>query len=47
MVATAQELTHYQMYVGGTWVEAASGEAFESYNPYTAQPWALIPPWSS
>ena len=29
--------------IGGAWVEAASGEWFESMNPYTGQPWALIP----
>jgi len=33
----------HRMLIGGEWVEAASGEWFESMNPYTAQPWALIP----
>jgi len=37
------ELKTYQMHIGGKWVDAASGERFESYNPYTGQPWALIP----
>ena len=36
-------LTRYQMFIGGQWVDAASGEVFGSDNPYTAQPWALIP----
>lgn len=37
-------ITHkYRMLIGGERVEAASGEYFESINPYTAQPWALIP----
>ena len=27
----------------GALVDAASGETFETYDPYTAQPWALIP----
>jgi aldehyde dehydrogenase (NAD+) len=33
----------YQMYVGGEWLAPSSGEWFESYNPFTAEPWALIP----
>jgi hypothetical protein len=33
----------HRMLIGGEWVEPASGEWFESINPYTAQPWALIP----
>ena len=36
-------LAKYRMYIGGEWVEAASGDFFESDNPYTGQPWALIP----
>jgi aldehyde dehydrogenase (NAD+) len=31
------------MFIGGEWVEAVSGAHFESDNPYTGQPWALIP----
>ena len=31
------------MFIGGQWVDAASGEYFESDNPFTGQPWALIP----
>jgi (Z)-2-((N-methylformamido)methylene)-5-hydroxybutyrolactone dehydrogenase len=33
----------YQMHIGGQWVDAADGEVFESSNPYTGKPWALIP----
>jgi aldehyde dehydrogenase (NAD+) len=33
----------YQMHIGGAWVNSASGEWFETYNPYTGKPWALIP----
>ena len=33
----------HRMLVDGSWVEAASGEWFESINPFTAQAWALIP----
>ena len=31
------------MYVGGEWVDAGSGDSFESDNPYLGEPWALIP----
>lgn len=43
MDTTAQDLQAYKMHIGGEWVDAASGETFESDNPYTAAPWALIP----
>jgi len=33
----------YRMLIGGEWVEPQSGEWFESVNPFTAAPWALIP----
>ena len=33
----------HQMLIGGKWVDPASGEWFESTNPYTAKPWALVP----
>ena len=33
----------HQMLIGGEWVDPASGEWFESVNPYTAKPWALVP----
>ena len=33
----------YQMFMDGRWVDAASGETFETENPYTGQPWATIP----
>ena len=31
------------MYVGGEWIDAGSGDCFESDNPYLGEPWALIP----
>src|SRR5688500_1783927 len=31
------------MFVGGQWVDAASGDCFESDDPYRGEPWALIP----
>jgi aldehyde dehydrogenase (NAD+) len=36
-------MNKHRMLIDGAWVEAASGEFFESINPFTAQPWALIP----
>ncbi|MEK7230987.1 MAG: aldehyde dehydrogenase, partial [Pseudomonadota bacterium] len=36
-------LTTYQLYIDGQWVDSASGRRFESHNPYTGRPWALIP----
>ena len=33
----------YQMLIGGRRVDAASGQCFESFNPYTGKTWALIP----
>jgi (Z)-2-((N-methylformamido)methylene)-5-hydroxybutyrolactone dehydrogenase len=37
------ELRKHRMLIGGQWVEPASATWFESLNPYTAAPWALIP----
>src|SRR5688500_9087445 len=36
-------LTKYKMFIGGEWTDAASGQTFETQNPYTGKPWALIP----
>jgi acyl-CoA reductase-like NAD-dependent aldehyde dehydrogenase len=33
----------YRMLIGGEWVEAANGETFETFNPYTGEAWANIP----
>ena len=32
-----------RMYIDGAFVDSASGEYFESYDPFTAKPWCLIP----
>src|SRR5688572_101130 len=40
--ATAS-LAKYRMFIGGEWVDAASGQTFESVNPYTGKAWASIP----
>ncbi|HTX07832.1 MAG TPA: aldehyde dehydrogenase [Solirubrobacteraceae bacterium] len=41
--ARATELRRYEMLIGGEWVKARSGKTFESIDPYTGRPWALIP----
>jgi acyl-CoA reductase-like NAD-dependent aldehyde dehydrogenase len=43
MTAVSTELTTYQMFINGEWVDAASGRSFESLNPYTGNAWAMIP----
>jgi len=37
------EMKKHKMLIGGQWTDPASGAWFESTNPYTAAPWALIP----
>ena len=39
----APALVTYKMFIGGQWVDAESGNRFESDDPFTAKPWALIP----
>ncbi len=36
-------IRNYRMLVGGEWVDASSGETFESVNPYTGKVWATAP----
>jgi (Z)-2-((N-methylformamido)methylene)-5-hydroxybutyrolactone dehydrogenase len=36
------DLPRYRMFIGGVWTDAASGEWFESFDPYAGKPWALI-----
>ena len=36
-------MVRYQMFIDGRWTDPASGDWFESDNPFTATPWALIP----
>src|SRR3954454_19698502 len=33
----------YRMLIGGEWLEAASGETFETVNPFTGRAWASVP----
>lgn len=37
------KLKQYQAYIDGQWVDAQSGKSFQSSDPYTGEPWALIP----
>jgi acyl-CoA reductase-like NAD-dependent aldehyde dehydrogenase len=37
------ELKKYQMYVDNEWIDAENSETFESLNPSTGEPWAIIP----
>jgi len=36
------ELKNYQMFVDGSWIDAAGGGLFESVNPSTGEVWAMI-----
>ena len=36
-------LETYKMFVNGEWIESEKRETFESINPSTGKPWALIP----
>jgi acyl-CoA reductase-like NAD-dependent aldehyde dehydrogenase len=42
-MAETGELQRFSMLIGGEAVGAACGATFESQNPYTGKPWALIP----
>ena len=39
----AGEIRQYRMFINGEWAEARSGKTFESVNPYTGRPWAVVP----
>ena len=43
MQVQTQPLETFKMHIDGKWVDSASGNYFESDNPYTGRPWALIP----
>ena len=36
-------LEKLSMYIGGEQTPSASGETFETFNPFTGKPWALVP----
>ncbi len=37
------EPRRYRMYIDGDWVDAQSGETFETVDPYTGETWAVVP----
>ena len=39
----SEQLEQFRMLIGGKAVDAISGRTFESENPYTGEPWAVIP----
>src|SRR5918992_383765 len=43
MTTAATEVVTYQMFINGEWVDAASGQTFDSMNPYTGKAWAQMP----
>jgi delta 1-pyrroline-5-carboxylate dehydrogenase len=43
MLDRPTKLTQYQAYIDGKWCDAASGKTFQTFDPYTGEPWALIP----
>jgi aldehyde dehydrogenase (NAD+) len=42
-VSDPTSLQRFSMLIGGEAVEAASGERYESDNPYLGAPWASVP----
>ena len=43
MASVATEMTTYKLFIDGEWVDALSGQTFDSMNPYTGTAWARIP----
>ncbi len=43
MLDAPTSLMKYQTCIDGKWVDAISGKSFQTYDPYTGEPWALIP----
>jgi aldehyde dehydrogenase (NAD+) len=43
MLDRPRTLKEYQTYIDGEWCNAASGKTFQTFDPYTGEPWALIP----
>src|SRR5689334_1377079 len=39
---TATQLEEFKLFIDGRSVDALSGRTFESQNPYTGSPWAVI-----
>ena len=43
MATAVSSVTNYKMLIGGEWVDASSGQTYDSMNPYTGLTWAQIP----
>ncbi len=43
MLDRPTELKKFQAYIDGKFVDSASGKTFQTFDPYTGEPWALIP----
>ncbi|MYK33858.1 MAG: aldehyde dehydrogenase family protein, partial [Chloroflexi bacterium] len=43
MATAVSSVTQYKMLIGGEWVDATSGQTYDSMNPYTGQTWAQMP----
>jgi aldehyde dehydrogenase (NAD+) len=43
MLDRPTKLVEYQTFIDGKWCEASSGRKFQTHDPYTGEPWALIP----
>jgi len=41
--STATTLEQYQLLIDGAWTDAADANTFPSINPFTSEPWALVP----
>lgn len=41
--ASAPHLERFRMFIDGEWCDAASGQTFETKNPFTARAWATLP----
>ena len=37
------DIDRHQLFIDGTWMDAASGATFQSVDPYTNRPWAEVP----
>lgn len=43
MLDRPAKLKEFQTYIDGKWVSAASGKTFQSSDPFTGEPWAVLP----
>jgi aldehyde dehydrogenase (NAD+) len=41
--SVSASLKRYRMLIGGEWRDAVTGETFESVDPFTGRPWAVVP----